>query len=72
MDLRFTFSKLFIHILLIPVFKEKIAGGILLLDSATEKPQIVEVVEVGDGKRNDDGSRIPIEVKVADKVLYSK
>ena len=45
---------------------------ILLPDSAKEKPQIGEVVEVGAGKRNDDGSRTPVEVKVGDKVLYSK
>ena len=52
--------------------EEKTAGGILLPDSAKEKPQIGEVVEVGSGKKNDDGSRTPVEVKVGDKVLYSK
>ena len=52
--------------------EEKTAGGILLPDTAKEKPQIGEVVAVGPGKRNDDGSRSPIEVKVGDKVLYSK
>ncbi len=52
--------------------EEKTAGGIFLPDSAQEKPQIGEVVEVGAGKRNDDGSRTPIEVNVGDKVLYSK
>ncbi len=52
--------------------EEKTAGGILLPDNAQEKPQIGEVVAVGPGKRNDDGSRSEIDVKVGDKVLYSK
>lgn len=52
--------------------EEKTAGGILLPDTAKEKPQVGEVVAVGPGKRNDDGSRSPIEVNVGDKVLYSK
>jgi len=52
--------------------EEKTAGGIFLPDAAKEKPQIGEVVAVGPGKRNDDGSRTPVEVGVGDKVLYSK
>ena len=52
--------------------EEKTAGGILLPDNAQEKPQIGEVVSVGPGKRNDDGSRSELDVKVGDKVLYSK
>ncbi|GBF82677.1 co-chaperone GroES [Aphanothece sacrum] len=52
--------------------EEKTAGGILLPDTAKEKPQIGEVVFVGPGKRNDDGTRSALEVKVGDKVLYSK
>lgn len=52
--------------------EEKTAGGILLPDNAQEKPQIGEVVSVGPGKRNDDGSRSEPDVKVGDKVLYSK
>lgn len=52
--------------------EEKTAGGILLPDNAKEKPQVGEVVQVGPGKRNDDGSRQELEVKVGDKVLYSK
>lgn len=52
--------------------EEKTAGGILLPDSAKEKPQVGEVSAVGPGKRNDDGSRQEPEVKVGDKVLYSK
>ncbi|MBD2328140.1 MAG: co-chaperone GroES [Alkalinema sp. CACIAM 70d] len=52
--------------------EEKTAGGIILPDNAKEKPQVGEVVQVGPGKRNDDGSRQELEVKVGDKVLYSK
>jgi chaperonin GroES len=52
--------------------EEKTPGGLYLPDNAKEKPQIGEVVAVGDGKRNDDGSRSSVDVKVGDKVLYSK
>lgn len=52
--------------------EEKTAGGILLPDTAKEKPQVGEVVQVGPGKRNDDGSRQAPEVSIGDKVLYSK
>jgi chaperonin GroES len=52
--------------------EEKTAGGIYLPDNAKEKPQLGEVVAVGEGKRNDDGSRSPVDVKVGDQVLYSK
>ncbi|NER38986.1 MAG: co-chaperone GroES [Oscillatoria sp. SIO1A7] len=52
--------------------EETTAGGILLPETAKEKPQIGEVVQTGPGKRNDDGSRTEIEVKIGDKVLYSK
>ncbi|MEN9214713.1 MAG: co-chaperone GroES [Gloeomargarita sp. DG_1_5_bins_55] len=52
--------------------EEKTAGGILLPDTAKEKPQIGEVTAVGPGKRDEDGKRQPLELKVGDKVLYSK
>ncbi len=52
--------------------EEKTAGGILLPDTAKEKPQIGEIVQIGPGKRNEDGTRQEPEVKVGDKVLYSK
>ncbi len=52
--------------------EEKTPGGILLPDTAKEKPQVGQVVQVGPGKRNDDGSVQTIEVKIGDKVLYSK
>ncbi|WP_026735558.1 co-chaperone GroES [Fischerella sp. PCC 9605] len=52
--------------------EEKTPGGILLPDTAKEKPQVGEVVAVGPGKWNEDGSRQTMDVKVGDKVLYSK
>ncbi|NEO87769.1 MAG: co-chaperone GroES [Spirulina sp. SIO3F2] len=52
--------------------EEKTAGGILLPDTAKEKPQIGEIAAVGPGKLNDKGERTALEVKVGDKVLYSK
>ncbi|MFN3925774.1 MAG: co-chaperone GroES [Pseudanabaenaceae cyanobacterium] len=52
--------------------EEKTAGGILLPDTAKEKPQVGEVAAVGPGKLDDKGVRHPVEVKVGDKVLFSK
>lgn len=52
--------------------EDKTAGGILLPDSAKEKPQTGEVVAVGPGKLKEDGSRVTPEVTVGDTVLYSK
>ncbi|MGB3495103.1 MAG: co-chaperone GroES [Elainellaceae cyanobacterium] len=52
--------------------EEKTAGGIFLPDSAKEKPQVGDIVQVGPGKRDDDGARQSMEVQVGDKVLYSK
>jgi chaperonin GroES len=52
--------------------EEKTAGGIFLPDTAKEKPQIGEISAVGPGKLDDKGIRQPLEVKVGDKVLYSK
>jgi chaperonin GroES len=51
---------------------EKTAGGILLPDSAKKKPQEGEVVAVGSGKVLEDGTRTPMNVKVGDRVVYSK
>lgn len=51
---------------------EKSKGGIILPDTAKEKPVIGEVVAVGPGKVTDDGKKIEPEVKVGDKVLYGK
>lgn len=51
---------------------EKTKGGIILPDTAKEKPVIGEVVAVGPGKVADDGKKIAPEVKVGDRVLYGK
>ena len=52
--------------------EETTKGGIIIPDSAKEKPQEGEVVAVGKGKLMDDGSVQPLNVKVKDKVLFSK
>lgn len=52
--------------------EQKTKGGIILPDTAKEKPQEGKVVAVGKGKVNDKGELVPIEVKVGDKVLYGK
>lgn len=52
--------------------EDKTPGGLLLPDTAKEKPQVGEIVAVGPGKWNDDGSRQMMEVKAGDRVLYSK
>lgn len=52
--------------------EEKTAGGILLPDSAKEKPQRGEVLAVGPGKMLDSGERAPVDVTVGDVVLYGK
>ena len=48
------------------------ASGLYIPDNAKEKPQQGEVLAVGPGRRDDQGERIPMDVKVGDKVLYSK
>lgn len=52
--------------------EERTPGGILLPDTAKEKPQVGEIVAVGSGKRNEDGSYQALDLQVGDKVLYSK
>lgn len=52
--------------------KEEVRGGIIIPDTAKEKPQEAEVVAVGDGKLDDDGKRIPMTVKPEDRVLIGK
>ena len=52
--------------------EEKTAGGIVLPDTAKEKPQQGEVLAVGPGKFDEKGTRQPMEVKVGDKILYAK
>ncbi|MEW9855155.1 co-chaperone GroES [Novosphingobium sp. M1R2S20] len=52
--------------------EEKTAGGIIIPDSAKEKPAEGEIVAVGEGTRDDDGDRIALDVKVGDRVLFGK
>jgi len=56
-----------------PIVKEEVTkGGILIPDTAKEKPQEGEVVAVGPGKLGEDGKRIEMEVKKGDRVIYAK
>jgi chaperonin GroES len=52
--------------------EEKTAGGIIIPDTAKEKPQEGEVLSVGDGAYNEDGERIKPDVKKGDKILFGK
>jgi chaperonin GroES len=52
--------------------EEKTKGGIILPDTAKEKPVVGEVVAVGPGRKSDDGKLVAMELKVGDKVLYGK
>jgi len=51
---------------------DKTAGGIIIPDTAKEKPQKGEVVATGNGRVSEDGKTFPLEVKAGDKVLFSK
>ena len=51
---------------------EKTAGGIIIPDTAKEKPQEGEVVSAGTGARDDNGNISPLEVKAGDKILFGK
>jgi len=52
--------------------EEKTSGGIIIPDTAKEKPQEGKIVAVGPGKRDDEGKRTPLEVKEGDRILFSK
>ncbi len=61
------------HVLVKPMEEEEVRkGGIIIPDTAKEKPSKGEVIAVGPGKIMEDGKRKAIEVKVGDKVLYQK
>lgn len=51
---------------------QKTAGGIIIPDSAQEKPSEGEVVAIGDGARDDSGNRVALDVKAGDRVLFGK
>jgi chaperonin GroES len=56
-----------------PIERETVSkGGIVLPDTAKEKPQEGKVIAVGDGELTDDGKRLPMDVKVGDIVIYAK
>ncbi len=52
--------------------KETIKGGIIIPDSAKEKPQEGEVIAVGKGKKTEDGKVIPLDVQAGDRILFGK
>ena len=52
--------------------EEQVRGGIIIPDTAKEKPQEAEVIAVGPGKLTDDGKRSPMDVKAGDRVLMGK
>jgi chaperonin GroES len=52
--------------------EEKTSGGIIIPDTAKEKPQKGEIIAAGPGKRNEEGKIHPLDVKTGDKVLFSK
>jgi chaperonin GroES len=51
---------------------EQKVGGIIIPDSAKEKPQQGKVIHVGDGKWNDEGTRVALDVKAGDRILFGK
>ena len=56
-----------------PIEQEEVtAGGIVLPESAKEKPQQGNILAAGPGSRDEDGKHVPMDVKVGDKVLYAK
>lgn len=68
-----TFQPLGDRVIVKPVEREEVsAGGIVLPDSAQEKPQEGEVVAVGPGRTGDDGNRIAVDAQVGDIVVYPR
>ncbi len=51
---------------------EQLKGGIIIPDTAKEKPQEGLVIAVGEGKKNEDGKRLPMDVKANDRILFGK
>ena len=67
------FSPLADRVVVKPMEREETTrSGIVLPDTAKEKPQEGEVVAAGPGRTTDDGKKVPMEIKVGDKVIYSK
>lgn len=67
------FTPLGERLVILPIEQEETtSSGLVLPDTAKEKPQEGEIVAVGEGRLNDEGKRVPMEVKVGDRVIYSK
>jgi chaperonin GroES len=61
------------RVLVLRIDEEQVsAGGIIIPDTAKEKPQEGKIIAVGPGKMGDDGKRIPLEVKKGDRILFAK
>ncbi len=61
------------RLVITPLHQEQVlSSGIVIPDSAKEKPQQGEVIAIGPGKRDDDGKRIPLDIMVGDRILYKK
>uniref|UniRef100_A0A7C6AGB1 Co-chaperonin GroES n=1 Tax=candidate division WOR-3 bacterium TaxID=2052148 RepID=A0A7C6AGB1_UNCW3 len=67
-----TIKPLHDHILVERIEEEVKKGGIIIPDTAKEKPQQGKVIEVGDGRRDEKGNRIPLDVKKGDIILFGK
>ncbi len=68
-----TITPLFDNVLIKPLKAEnKTAGGIYLPDNVKEKPQVGEIMAVGEGTRDENGKMIPMVVKIGQKVMYTK
>jgi chaperonin GroES len=68
-----TIKPLFDNILIKPLqAEETTVGGIILPDTAKEKPQMGEVMAIGNGHRTPDGKVVPVTVSIGDKVMYKK
>lgn len=71
--MKLSFKPLGARVLVEPIEQEEVTpGGIVLPETAKEKPQQGTVLAVGPGERDDKGNRIPMDVKVGDKVLFAK
>ena len=61
------------RIVIKPLQQEQVlSSGIVIPDSAKEKPQQGEVIAIGPGKRDDNGARVPLDIEMGDRILYKK
>jgi chaperonin GroES len=72
-DMTRTFEPLGDRVVIKQLEQEEVSrGGLVLPDSAKEKPQEGEVIAIGPGRLTDDGKRLPMELTVGDKILYAR